>query len=187
MLVCLCCRSDHSFISTTFRDARAAFHTHGLKRMRAHRTLYRSAGLFEYATVPTCDAPHADCNDDRCPDRKAGYAVAPWRHAIATLAVMQIKDRAKSIKFASVCDNSAKARGKLLLYFRSKKSEKGGLKIANQNFIIDAEVYQVSGFAKGSGNLLKPPRLVACETSESTRNRCFSYALVCQFFSVRFC
>ena len=56
---------------------------------------------------------------------------------------MQIKDRAKSIKFASVCDNSAKARGKLLLYFRSKKSEKGGLKIANQNFIIDAEIYQV--------------------------------------------
>ena len=141
MLVCLCCRSDHSFISTTFRDARAAFHTHGLKRMRAHRTLYRSAGLFEYATVPTCDAPHADCNDDRCPDRKAGYAVARWRHAIATLAVMQIKDRAKSIKFASVCDNSAKARGKLLLYFRSKKSEKGGLRIANQDFIINAEVY----------------------------------------------
>jgi hypothetical protein len=43
--------------------------------------------------------------------------------AIATPAVTQIKDRAKSIKFAGVCDNSAKARGKRLLYFRSKKRQ----------------------------------------------------------------
>ena len=44
VLVCLCCRSDHSFISTTFRDARAAFHTHGLKSMRGRSniTLQRS-------------------------------------------------------------------------------------------------------------------------------------------------
>jgi hypothetical protein len=44
--------------------------------------------------------------------------------AIATPAVTQIKDRAKSIKFAGVCDNSAKARGKRLLYFRSKERKR---------------------------------------------------------------
>jgi hypothetical protein len=37
--------------------------------------------LFEYATPSTCNAPHADCNDNRCLDRKADYAVARWRHA----------------------------------------------------------------------------------------------------------
>jgi hypothetical protein len=47
--------------------------------------------------------------------------VARWRHAIATPAVTQIKDRAKSIKFTGVCDNSAKPRGKRLLHFRSKQ------------------------------------------------------------------
>jgi hypothetical protein len=56
--------------------------------------------------------------------RKAGYAVARWRHAIATPAVTQIKDRAKSIEFAGVCDNSAKARGKRLPYFRSKERKR---------------------------------------------------------------
>jgi len=53
--------------------------------------------------------------------RKADYAVPQWCHVIATLATMQIKDRAKSIKSGSACDNSAKANGKALLYFRSNE------------------------------------------------------------------
>jgi hypothetical protein len=89
----------------------------------------------------------------RRPDRKAGYVVARWRHVIATPAVTQIKDRAKSIKFASACDNWAKARGKLLLYFRSK-SEKGSLKIANPELYNQRRGAPGSGFAKKSGALL---------------------------------
>jgi hypothetical protein len=80
--------------------------------------------LFEYATASTCEAPHADCNDNRRPDQKAGYAVARRRNVIATPAIRQIKDRAKSIKFASASDNSAKARGKLFLYFPSKERKR---------------------------------------------------------------
>jgi len=149
MLVCLCCRSDHSFIPTTFGDARAAFHTRGLKSMQAHRILYCSARLFEYATPSTCDAPHADCNDNRYLDRKADYAVARWRHAIATPAVTQIKDRAKSIKFAGVCDNSARCAESACFIF-VQKSEKGSLKIANPELYNQRRGAPGSGFAKRS-------------------------------------
>jgi hypothetical protein len=62
--------------------------------------------------------------------RKAGYAVARWRHAIATPAVTQIKDRAKSIKFAGVCVIRQR-RAESACFIFVQNSEKASLKIAN--------------------------------------------------------
>ena len=151
MLVCLCCRSDHSFISTTFRDARAAFHAYRLKSMRAtDRILCCSARLFEYATAPQvamhlmliATATAVQTEKPAMPSL-GGVMLSPRRLS------RKFKDRAKSIKFAGVCVIRQR-RAESACFIFVQNSEKASLKIANPELYNERRGALGSGFAKRS-------------------------------------
>jgi len=73
---------------------------------------------------------------------------------------------------ASAIIRQRRAESACLIFVQ--KSEKGSLKIANPELYNQRRGAPGSGFAKRSASLLKSPRLVACETFASTRNRSFS-------------